>query len=545
MSALRFVLRATGGAALALAAIALAGAACNAGLIAVVHRALDAQRAATWLAPAFVVCGLGKVLAAYVAGRLADAYSQRSITRLRRELSAQLLAVPYQQFERIGAGRAYAALTADVTTVNAALQSTATAAVNAAVLLGGAGYLLALDPRMFAALLALAFASFAVYRTMSTRARVLLRAARAEHDRLYGHFEALTSGAKELKLNAARRRAFLQGPLHDTTQSLLAHLVRGNAHYLLGQAVNGLLVLVPIFAVLFMFGGKAGGPGSVATGYVLTGLYLLGPLSALLRTIPLYAAVEIALERIREIGVQLGEPALEPSAEAGAIVSFRSVELRGVTHRYDERSPFALGPLSLRLVPGELVFVTGGNGSGKSTLAKLLTGLYEPREGEVLWDDEPVTPSNRDAYRQLWSCVFSEFYVFERLYGIAAAGLDARAAALIGELGLSDVVEVRDGTLSSVNLSRGQRKRLALLAALLEDRPLYLFDEWAADQDPEFKQVFYGKLLPDLKRRGKTVVAVTHDDRWFGAADRILRLDEGRAADDAIASNQIGRLVPP
>jgi len=416
--------------------------------------------------------------------------------------------------------------------VSAALQATANGLVNATVLAGGALYLLYLDARVFAALLVLAAASFAVYRMLSERARALLRRARAEHDRLFSHLRAMTEGAKELKLHAGRRRAFLDGPLRETTESLVEHSIRGNARYLFIQAINSLLVLTAIGAALFGASGSgAAGPG-VASGYVLAALYLTGPLSSLLRLLPVFAAAEIALQRIRDTGVELGRGTeTEPDADPGASVVFDSVELREVTHRYDEGAAFTLGPLSLRITPGEIVFITGGNGSGKSTLARILVGLYEPGAGQVMWDGETVSTARRDTYRQLFSAVFSEFHVFDRLYGLQVADADVRA--LLAELGLTRAVHVQDGTLSSIDLSRGQRKRLALLTALLENRPIYVFDEWAADQDPDFKQHFYRRLLPQLRRRGKAVVVISHDDRWFDVADRVLQLRDGQLAAEA------------
>jgi len=187
-----------------------------------------------------------------------------------------------------------------------------------------------------------------------------------------------------------------------------------------------------------------------------------------------------------------------------------------------------LGPINLVFQPGELVFLVGGNGSGKSTLAKLITGLYPPETGEIRLDGEPITDENRDDYRQLFSAVFSDFYLFESLLGLHTTNLDARAKAYLAELHLDHKVKVRNGDLSTTALSQGQRKRLALLTAYLEDRPFYVFDEWASDQDPLFKEIFYTQLLPELKARGKTALIITHDEKFFHLADRTIKLDYGR-----------------
>ncbi|WP_255211240.1 cyclic peptide export ABC transporter, partial [Methylogaea oryzae] len=202
-----------------------------------------------------------------------------------------------------------------------------------------------------------------------------------------------------------------------------------------------------------------------------------------------------------------------------------------MTHHYfrDEAvRDFMLGPLDFVLEPGELVFVVGGNGSGKTTLALLLIGLFAPESGTILLDGAPVTAAAREDYRQHFSAVFSDFYLFESLLGFGNRELDEQARDYLRRLQLDHKVRIEDGRFSTVDLSQGQRKRLALLAAYLEDRPFYVFDEWAADQDPAFKQVFYTEILPSLKAKGKTVVVITHDDAYFHLADRCLRLEDGK-----------------
>jgi putative ATP-binding cassette transporter len=193
---------------------------------------------------------------------------------------------------------------------------------------------------------------------------------------------------------------------------------------------------------------------------------------------------------------------------------------------------FMLGPIDLTLRPGELVFFIGGNGSGKTTLAKLLLGLYAPEAGEIRLDGAVITEENRDHYRQLFTAVFSDFYLFDSLLGIETPQLDEQALGYLKRLQLTQKVQVNDGVLSTTNLSQGQRKRLALLTAYLEDRSIYLFDEWAADQDPLFKQVFYYELLPELKAQGKTVLVISHDDRFYEVGDRIIKLEYGKIVYD-------------
>ena len=209
---------------------------------------------------------------------------------------------------------------------------------------------------------------------------------------------------------------------------------------------------------------------------------------------------------------------------------FDELELAGVTHSYhheEDDSHFMVGPVNLGFRPGEIVFLVGGNGCGKSTLAKIIAGLYPPERGEIRVDGRLVTDANRDDYRQLFSAVFSDFYLFNSLIGLNGANLDEQAQLYLRQLHLDRKVKVQGQQLSTLSLSQGQRKRLALLTAYLENRPFYLFDEWASDQDPEFKNIFYRQLLPDLQARGKSVLVITHDDNYFSCADRIIKLDYG------------------
>ena len=214
-----------------------------------------------------------------------------------------------------------------------------------------------------------------------------------------------------------------------------------------------------------------------------------------------------------------------------APIEWQRLDLIRVTHSYHrekEGSNFVLGPLDLTFHRGELVFLGGGNGSGKSTLAKIITGLYPPETGEIRLDGKPITDQNRDDYRQIYSVVFSDYYLFDSLIGLSHPRLDAQALDYLVQLHLDHKVKIKNGALSTTALSQGQRKRLALLTAYLEDRSFYLFDEWASDQDPLFKEIFYTQLLPELKARGKTVLVITHDDKYFYLADRFIKLDYGK-----------------
>jgi putative pyoverdin transport system ATP-binding/permease protein len=219
----------------------------------------------------------------------------------------------------------------------------------------------------------------------------------------------------------------------------------------------------------------------------------------------------------------VGEP---PENQA---IRFEAIRFNNVGYDYlDEagQSQFSVGPLNLELMKGEIVFIVGGNGSGKSTLLKLLTGLYYPNRGEIQINGDALDVDLYPDYRELFAVIFTDFHLFDRFYGVMEVDTGV-VRDLLKKLGMASKTKYRDGAFTNMNLSTGQRKRLAYISALLDDKPIYIFDELAADQDPQFRQHFYEVLLPELREQGKTIVAVTHDDRYFNCADRIIRLDEG------------------
>jgi putative ATP-binding cassette transporter len=267
----------------------------------------------------------------------------------------------------------------------------------------------------------------------------------------------------------------------------------------------------------------------------------IGVITSLLSNI---GRANVSLRNLKSLGIELGgetNSVPELSLLPGSNGRTPRIELEGVTHAYvseDQNSGFTLGPIDLCIEPGELIFVIGGNGSGKTTLAKVIVGLYVPESGRVRLNRQIVSESNRDHYREQFSVLFSDVFLFESLLGLERHAVDEQAHTYLKHLRLDHKVTIKDGMLSTIDLSNGQRKRLALLTAYLEDRPIYVFDEWAADQDPVFENFFYQRILPELKSRGKTVFVITHDDHYFDVADRIIKLEDGQITSPSIITPQ-------
>jgi putative pyoverdin transport system ATP-binding/permease protein len=538
MTLLKFVLRTCRGMMILTAIASLASGACNAGLIALVNHVLNHPGApAMLMVAAFASLGLGKVATGFVSQILLTQFSQGAIAELRRDLVRKILGVPLRHLENVGTARLMVALTEDVLNITQALLAIPIITVNIAVLAAGAAYLGWLSWQMLAVMGLFSLAGAFTYRFFINRGLHQLALAREEEDRLFGCFRGLTEGIKELKLHRNRRGVFLNEQIQSITETYQRFNVAAEVRFILAQTWSHVLIFAMIGLFLFLLPHLGGVNNEVVTGYIVTTFYLMGPLQGVLSSFSIFGRANVALQKIEALGVSLAATSQEqcPISPASTEVAFERLQLSSVTHAYHhekEERNFTLGPIDLSFQPGEVVFIAGGNGSGKSTLAKIITGLYPPESGEIRLDGNSVNDANRDDYRQLFAAVFSDFYLFDTLIGLEKTDLDARAQACLGQLHLDHKVKVRDGVLSTTALSQGQRKRLALMTACLEDRPIYLFDEWASDQDPVFKDIFYTQIVPDLKARGKAVIAITHDDKYFEMADRLIKLDSGKIVFD-------------
>jgi putative ATP-binding cassette transporter len=503
------------------------------GLIALIHAALNSRHdSKTVLMWGFVGLCFISLLAGIASKVILIRIAQGATLDLRLSLSRQIIAASLRHLEELGPPRLLATLTDDIPVISNALISIPLMCINSAILVGCLVYLSWLSWPVLVGVLCFMVVGIITYQAPMTAAQRFLRAGREEHDILYGHFRALTHGAKELKLNRKRREAFLSSELGETAVNLRHRNFRGLTLYTVAGSWGELLFLILIGLLIFALPALANIDAMTLAGYALVVLYMMNPLGIIMNTLPTLGRARIALQKIEALGLSLEAHTTErdsqpSSSEASAC---ELIELAGATHTYrgERENHFVLGPLKLNFRAGELVFLTGGNGSGKTTFAKLLTGLYTPETGAINFNSRPVTDETRESYRQYFSVIFSDFYLFDSLLGIDTPELDARARDYLVQLQLDHLVEVKGGLLSTTAVSQGQRKRLALLTAYLEDRPFYVFDEWAADQDPQFKRVFYLQLLPELKARGKTVLVISHDDQYYYVADRILKLNYGQ-----------------
>lgn len=457
---------------------------------------------------------------------------QRVVANLRRELAAKVLVAPIEQLERYRSHRLIPVLLNDVTTISNFALSVAPMVIAFTVTLGCLSYLALLSWQILLLTVAtVVVGTGAQFLAHKAGMRSIL-VARDGEDELQKHYQAISAGAKELRIQRRRRQHMLNQQIFGATERISRANVRA-ANIFVSAETFGSMLFFAVIGIAIAF--QALWPATEKTvlgGFVLVMLYMKGPLERLITALPIISRAKIALRRIAELSWRFSspEPHLLVSDRPSALQNMQTLELRQVRYDYppvEGGEPFHLGPVNLSIKQGDIVFIVGENGGGKTTLIKLLLGLYTPQQGEILLNGEVLRPEELDDYRQLFTTIFADYYLFDDpLPGDAPLSDDA--ARYLERLDIAHKVSIRDGAFTTTDLSTGQRKRLALINAWLDERQLLVFDEWAADQDPAFRRVFYTELLPELKQQGKTIIVISHDDRYFSIADQLVRMDAGR-----------------
>lgn len=505
--------------------------ACNASGLALINNAIAANEASrNDLLLGFIGLAIAALATSIISQFLLVDLSYEAIYKMRLRLSGAILVCPLRHLEELGNNRILATLTEDTQAIADTISIIPFMCIDVAVIFGCLIYLCWLSWQVFLVIIVFLGAGIFCVRYLFSKGYRLLERSREQQDRLFKHFRTITDGIKELKLNLHRRQAFMDEELkvaaldsrkYDVTSMKIFGLSSGVGQFFFFSILGLLVFGLPRFNLM---------NSEILSGYILVTIYLIDPLQRIVEWLPGLSRGSVALQKIDTLGLSLASNTEEIVEQVKSPSAFDRIELNQTTYTYrlNRDENFTLGAIDFSFSSGEIIFIVGGNGSGKSTLAKLIAGLYIPDAGEILLDGKPVTERNRESYRQLFSTVFSDFYLFDRFLGLQLNERGEQAQKYLQQLQLERKVQIQGDRLSTIELSQGQRKRLALLTAYLEDRPIYLFDEWAADQDPFFREIFYKQLLPELKNRGKTILAISHDDRYFHLCDRIIKLDYGQ-----------------
>lgn len=376
------------------------------------------------------------------------------------------------------------------------------------------------------------------YLSVSARLADTLRESAASNASLDRSMEAGIKGAKELRLNTDKREAFLHDTRESSAQlyenrsasaSLFAEVLASGttASYLMAGAV---IFILPIL--------NPQEKDEIAR-IVVAVLFLIGPIGGVIGSIQQFNIARFSVLGIMKFEEEV-DACLDKNADADDkrsttdLTDFDMIRLEQLTYSHrsalaaEAEHAFSVRDLNFSIRQGSITFITGGNGSGKTTILRILAGLYPRAQGDIRVDETLISRFPSQNYRDLFASVFADFYLFAKPYALDADGI-ARLDSWLTRLQVRDKFPADlSAGYDAQALSTGQKKRLALALALAEDRPVLILDEWAADQDPQTRRFFYRTLLPEFRAAGKTLVVVTHDDRYFDCADHHYHVEEGR-----------------
>ncbi|MFY0598812.1 MAG: cyclic peptide export ABC transporter [Cyclobacteriaceae bacterium] len=500
-----------------------------------------------WLIGSFVAWWVGYGVTSFLSVKTMTNLSENVVLDLRKMVSSKILRASFQSME-MEKNRLFTILTNDISTISTAINKLPNVITGASMIVGCVIYMAFISPELFIMFLVLLAVAFIFFKMPMNAYRGRMRESRDIQNRLFGYFEALIYGLKELSLSRNLRKSFKEDVLYPACEDQRDYNMVARVRLTFISKWGEMLLLMGLGAMLYVVWQFGISSMEEYGRFLVVALFLIPALQRVSNFLPNLGKIDIALEQINQAGFSLDQNAQveKELIELKPNVAEPLIRLQDITFSYfhaDEKKFFQLGPISFDITEGEIVYLIGGNGSGKSTLAKVLCGLYAPESGSIYYSGNKIDTDNIDSYREAYSAIFFDFYLFDHLNHIKSDFWKNKAVEYLELLELDKKVKIENDKLSTTSLSTGQRKRLALLISLLEDKPFYLFDEWAAGQDPYYKNIFYKRILPDMKSMGKTLFIVTHDEQYFDCADRILFLQEGKLVDKSLSNDVISAYI--
>ncbi|WP_046004126.1 cyclic peptide export ABC transporter [Pseudoalteromonas rubra] len=494
----------------------------------------DAQR---WALQFFLgIVGLFTIssLANYFMTKL----SVNIIFEVRDNLVKRILNTKFSTLDKIGGHKVLATVSSDVSDISRAISAMPQYIYNLVTVLVCLGFLAYKSPALFGVLVAALPFGLAVSVLLVNRAEKYDEIWRDNYDVMYEQFKCLADGAKELNNNQKRKGVFYNNGFIPSLKQIKQSNLNSELLWNLSENWGQTLIFILLGVILLSHSVFGLGESSAILSFIFVLIFIQGPADVLLSHQESIAKAFVSVRKIDSLDISEDTRMHEYIKDEALCGTFETLKIEGLKFKHDsEDSVFEVGPVDLNINKGELLIINGGNGCGKSTFGKLLVGLYEAGSGSISIDDLKVEEHNKNQYLNLFSVIHSDFYLFDTLIDRDGnTPSDASIGKYLEKLNLHDKVTVVDGRFSTTKLSHGQRKRLALLVAYLEDAPVYFFDEWAADQDPYFREFFYMELLPEMKKNGKTIIVISHDDKYFHIADRLVTFDAGKIS--RIETNQ-------
>ncbi len=453
-------------------------------------------------------------------------FGQNFIFSMQRRVVKQILDTPLLKVTKVGKARILASLGSDVRNISFGLLRLPDFLQSSILILCTSVYLCYLSPQIFILCAFWIAAVFIINNFLMMKVYFYFRKARENDDALQNNYQNILDGHKELIINKDRAKLYYELEFENNAKDKKKNSTLGNFFNNLSSNFTNVTLLALVGVEFYLALEFQWASVAEATTIALSILFLRTPLVSMISSFPTLLLAKIALEKIAKLELDEYKENFE---KTNFIKNWQRISFKNTSFSYEEN--FHLRPVNLELKKGELVFLIGKNGSGKSTFCMLLTGLFKPSAGEICVDDKKIDDENLNDYRSLISAVFSDFHLFSKTLSKNGFADEEKIKFWLEFLELNHKTRVKDNELSFTKLSTGQKKRLAMFIALLEERDILVLDEWAADQDPVFRRFFYTKLLPLLKEQGKTIFAITHDDAYFDSADRILLAQNGEISE--------------
>ena len=452
---------------------------------------------------------------------------------IRQRIITYMVDNELEEFEVLGQADIYTRLTNDTNEIANSSQTLVMAVQSTLLVFFGIVYLCFLNTTACLFTVLVLFISSFNYIVSSKKLKEEISALYALETVFFEKINELTGGFKELKVNQEKKFDLLYGKIQKISQNVNSFRKKLSDKlgffFVFAQTFFYILLGVIVY-VLPVYDNDI---LTNVTKITATIFFIIMPLSVVLQAAGSYSKTSVAITNLTNLEQRLKTNISEYDSDqkiGGIFNNFERIHFNNLKFSYKDKSgkeKFSIGPINFEVRRGEVIFIIGGNGSGKSTLFKMLTGLYQPMNGNIIIDGVAIDKKNIREYRDLFGAIFSDFFLFSELYGIENID-EANVTRLIRQMQLEKKTSFKERAFTNQNLSTGQRKRLAMISVILENKNLLVFDEWAADQDPEFRKYFYDELIFEFIKQGKTIIAITHDDHYFNKADRIYKMDYGK-----------------
>jgi putative ATP-binding cassette transporter len=505
-------------------------------VVVIINGAADevpAQNMNFWFLSLFVICITGFIYTRRFTMTRSIKMVQDIIIDMRINLADKVRRAGLLPIEQMGETRLYTTIVENTEIIFEATKSMSNAGASLIMILFSFGYIYYISPAAFLLSAVIIASGMVVYLMNQGKSNEELWATMEKEKEFSEYLSHLIKGFKEVKMNSARSDDLFENYLKQSSDASRNLRQLSENRFIGNYVFSQISFYILLGSIVFVLPQFSFFTHAVIIDLIAVNLFIVGPLGVVIDTLPLVAKADVAVRTLNDLNTQLTEADDSKHTADESLLkektTFEEIVYKGLCFTYGNSngSQFAVGPMDLTIKSGEVLFVVGGNGSGKSTLMKLMIGLYYQDAGSIRVDDILVDESNYAHFRDLFSIIFTDFYLFDRLYGLKDVQEEA-VLKLLGKMKLSDKTGFQDGRFTQTRLSTGQKKRLGLIVSYLENKPVLAFDEVAADQDPAFREYFYEVVLKELKEMGKTIILISHDDRYFHVADRVMRMDYGK-----------------